>query len=81
MAPEEEAIKFTQQLTVSVQNNPELATSPFLLSLMMEVYTKRGVIPEQWIALYDQQVQSTVLRSRVGKCIYNAGDDCNNRNR
>ncbi len=42
--------------------NPELATSPFLLSLIIEVYKKEGVIPTRRVDLYVKQVEAIVLR-------------------
>jgi predicted NACHT family NTPase len=53
---------FLQQLAGIADKNPELATSPFLLSLMIEVYKNDGSIPSQRVKLYAKQVKAIVLR-------------------
>jgi len=40
--PKDRVDKFKEQLAVTVRQNPELSTSPFLLSLILEVYTKNN---------------------------------------
>jgi len=48
------AHSFVQQLDARARQNPELATSPFLLSLMIEVYKKKGNLPAQRVELYKE---------------------------
>ncbi len=57
--------KFQEHLEAVASKNPELATSPFLLSLIIEVYKEEGVIPTKRVELYDKQVKAIVSR-----CIY-----------
>jgi len=40
--PKDRVDKFKEQLAVTARQNPELSTSPFLLSLILEVYTKNN---------------------------------------
>jgi len=47
---------FQEQLAVIAGKYSELTTSPFLLSLMIEVYKKDGVIPRHRIELYAKHV-------------------------
>jgi len=54
--------RFKQQLSTTARQNPELSTSPFLLSLMIEVYNQHNTIPTQRVELYAQQVEGIVLR-------------------
>jgi hypothetical protein len=54
--------KFLEQLEAGAGKNPELATSPFLLSLIIEVYKEEGVIPTKRVELYDKQVKAIVSR-------------------
>jgi hypothetical protein len=65
IAPEK-VNNFKQQLDARVQRNPELATSPFLLSLMIEVYKKKGDLPSQRVELYREQVKGIVSRCIEG---------------
>jgi len=58
----EQVEMFLQQLAGIADKNPELATSPFLLSLMIEVYKNDGSIPSQRVKLYAKQVKAIVLR-------------------
>jgi len=70
IASPEKMHRFMQQLAKTKRRNPELSTSPFLLSLMIEVYKKHHAIPTQRVELYKQQVQGNVERSiqnRVAK--------------
>ncbi len=53
---------FLDQLGAVAGENPELATSPFLLSLIIEVFKKEGVIPTKRVELYEKQVEANVLR-------------------
>jgi len=52
------------------KKHPNLMSSPFLLSLMIEVYKKGGVIPRKRVELYAKQVEAIVLR-----CISRRIDD------
>ena len=63
MACPEKMDRFMQQLAKTKRRNPELSTSPLLLSLMVEVYKKHDAIPTQRVELYEQQVQGIVERS------------------
>ena len=47
----EKVSSFKEQLDERARQNPELATSPFLLSLMIEVYKKEGNLPAQRVEL------------------------------
>jgi Leucine-rich repeat (LRR) protein len=58
----EQASSFKQQLDVRARQNPELATSPFLLCLMIEVYKKKGNLPARRVDLYREQVEGIVSR-------------------
>ena len=61
---------FMQQLAKTKRRNPELSTSPFLLSLMIEVFRKHDAIPTHRVELYEKQIQGIVERSihsRVGE--------------
>jgi len=60
--PTENIVIFQGQLAEIARKNPELARSPFLLSLMIEVYKKDGAIPKQRVALYSKQVEAIVSR-------------------
>jgi len=53
--------RFKQQVAATAHRNPKLSTSPFLLSLMIEVYKKHNTIPTQRVDLYAQQVEAIVL--------------------
>jgi hypothetical protein len=66
IAPEK-VYTFKQKLDARVQRNPELATSPFLLNLMIEVYKKKGDLPSQRVELYKEQVQGIVSRCIEGR--------------
>ncbi len=57
----EQVKTFLQQLAGIADKNPELATSPFLLSLLIEVYKNDGSIPSQRVEMYDKQVKAIVL--------------------
>ena len=67
--PTEKIVIFQEQLAEIARKNPELAGSPFLLSLMIEVYKKDGEIPKQRVELYAKQVEAIVSR-----CIANRMD-------
>jgi len=67
--PVEDVEWFEQQLAETSQNNSELATSPFLLSLMIEVYKKHGALPTHRVDLYAKQVEGIVSR-----CVQNRID-------
>jgi hypothetical protein len=58
----EEVDAFLQQLAAIAGRNHELAASPFLLSLMIEVYLKEGKIPSRRVELYEKQVHAMVKR-------------------
>ncbi len=51
-----------EQLESVAGKTPELAVSPFLLTLIMEVYKKEGVIPTRRVELHAKQVEAIVLR-------------------
>jgi len=53
---------FMCQLEAVAGENPQLATSPFLLSSIIEVYKKEGVIATKRVELYPKQVEAIVLR-------------------
>ena len=59
--------EFTQQLAATAEHNPELATSPFLLSLMIEVFKEHGAVPSQRVELYAKQVEGIVWRCMQAK--------------
>jgi hypothetical protein len=65
--PSEKVDTFCQQLTVIAGNHQELTTSPFLLSLMIEVYQKEDKIPTRRVELYEEQVKAIVSRCVLGK--------------
>jgi len=56
--------KFCSQLKVVADQNPELATSPFLLSLIIEVFLKdeNHRIPSTRVGLYDKQIDGVLWR-------------------
>ena len=58
---------FCQQLAAIAGNHQELTTSPFLLSLMIEVYQKEDKIPTRRVELYEKQVTAIVSRCVLGK--------------
>jgi len=53
---------FELQLKILADQNLELTTSPFLLSLMIEVYNMEGAIPTKRVELYSKQVKAVVAR-------------------
>jgi hypothetical protein len=53
---------FRAQLKAVAEQNSELATSPFLLSLMIEVYKDKKHLPSQRVELYKQQTEAIVSR-------------------
>jgi len=59
-----EAAKFSAQLEAVSQKAPEMATSPFLLVLMIEVFKKdvNHTIPTRRCDLYDKQVDGILQR-------------------
>jgi len=65
--PSAEVDAFCEQLAAMAGRNQELATSPFLLSLMIEVYRKEGKIPSQRVELYEKQVRAIVSRCIQGR--------------
>jgi Leucine-rich repeat (LRR) protein len=73
----EQASSFKEQLDVRALQNPELATSPFLLSLMIEVYKKKGNLPARRVDLYREQVEGIVSRCFVRR-VANKQEDCVN---
>jgi hypothetical protein len=70
----EEASSFKEQLDVRALQNPELATSPFLLCLMIEVYKKKANLPAQRVELYKEQVEGIVSRC-VARSVSNKRDE------
>jgi len=68
--PTEKVAMFQEQLKKIARKNPELMTSPFLLSLIIEIYKKDDAIPDQRVRLYSMQVEATVSR-----CITHRFDD------
>jgi serine/threonine protein kinase len=65
--PSEKVDTFCQQLAAIAGNHQELTTSPFLLSLMIEVYQKEDKIPTRRVELYEKQVTAIVSRCVLGK--------------
>jgi len=65
--PTENIVIFQGQLAEIARKNPELARSPFLLSLMIEVYKKDGAIPRKRVELYSKQVEVIVTRCMTNK--------------
>ena len=59
-----EAANFIAQFETVSQQTPEMATSPFLLALMIEVFKKGGkhTIPTKRCDLYDKQVDGILVR-------------------
>ena len=64
----DEMPNFKEQMSSTAELNPELATSPFLLSLMIQVYKQHGSIPAQRVELYAKQVEGVIRR-----CMQKAG--------
>jgi hypothetical protein len=58
---------FCQQLAAIASKHQELTTSPFMLSLMIEVYHIEGKIPTQRVELYEKQVTALVSRCIDGR--------------
>jgi len=56
----EQVAFFEEQLIDIEDKHPELITSPFVLSLMIEVYKKDGVIPRKRVDLYAKQIEAIV---------------------
>jgi len=59
-----EASQFCAQLDLVSRQTPEMATNPFLLALMIEVFKKDGnhTIPTRRCDLYDKQVEGILIR-------------------
>jgi hypothetical protein len=53
---------FHSQLVTVMKDTPEMATSPFLLALMIEVFKKDHKIPAKRSDLYNRQVDGILLR-------------------
>jgi hypothetical protein len=53
---------FLEHLEAAGGENPELTTSPFLLSLIIEVLKKKGVAPRKLVELYEKQVEGIMSR-------------------
>jgi hypothetical protein len=53
---------FRTELQAMAKQNPELVTSPFLLSLMIEVYKKKESLSSQRVDLYKEQIEGVVSR-------------------
>jgi hypothetical protein len=60
---------FQSQLQVVADKNPELATSPFLLSLIIEVFLKdvNHKIPTSRAGLYEKQIDGVLVRHQALK--------------
>ena len=58
----EQVETFRKQLSLTTQHHPEMASSPFLLSLMIEVFKDHGSLPSERIKLYGMQVEGIVRR-------------------
>jgi hypothetical protein len=54
--------KFLDQLEKASQHDPDMATSPYLLSLIIEVYKSEGIIPANRVELYTKQVEGVISR-------------------
>jgi len=62
----QEALNFCSQLAAVALQTPEMATSPFLLALMIEVFKKdeNHEIPSKRSQLYDRQVNNILVRHK-----------------
>ena len=65
--PSDKVDSFCEQLAAIAANHQELTTSPFLLSLMIEVYQKEDKIPTRRVELYEKQVTAIVSRCVEGR--------------